>query len=143
MDEFDKLKNLPPEIIERLKAGRAEVQAKDAEANRVVANLFDLKDSILVEGRTPSGLLDPNAEIFAIGKFQNSKGDTVYLRREKQKDWPSLDQIVASSARVKSEEARFRALDPSAQARVRQGGSPQFGAYLSNEALREKFQKLK
>lgn len=141
--DIDRLKNIPPEIIARMKARRAEVQAKVAEANQVVANLFGLKDSVLVGGRTPGGHLDPNAEVFDIGKFQNSTGDAVYLRRGAKEDWPSLDQIAASSARVKTEEAGFKALDPLAQTKARQEGNPQFGTYLSNEALRAQFQKLK
>lgn len=152
-DPFDKLKNLPPELVARLKADRDRARAEHEQRNEEHARKFYLRG--LVQGiyRTPGGLIDPNSEITAICQWQNGSGDTVYTRTVRTKQaptevLPSPDQIRVLSERIKTQQANFGSLDPSEQSRIRTDSSggrtdTRFGDYLANEALAAQFQKLK
>lgn len=136
-DPIDSLTNLPPDLREQIKARRASAQAEIRSHDEMRTSLFHLIDSVTIVGRTP------NADMTRFSKHQNPKGDIVYLRQDSKEAYPSQDQIAALSTRIKAEEVDFKTLDSSEQAKIRKGGSPRFSSYLSNEALREQFQKIK
>lgn len=142
-DPVNSFTNISPEILEEFKARRAQRQAGIAGLREQVAMTFIIRDSVLASYPTPEGRIDPNSDIITFGEFQNSKGDTLYTRRGSKETYPSQDEMAALSARVKSEEANFKALSPAEQARIRREGSSQFEAYLAQETLKEQFQKLK
>lgn len=141
-DRIDKLTNLPPEIRERLKARQAQSQAEMARLNERMANLFNLTDSAHGIYRTADGQMDPSS-MFTIGKFQNSKRETVYVKRGSKEAYPSQDQIAGISTQIQTQQTDLMKLDPAEQSRIRKEGSAQFGAYLSNEALGQQFARLK
>lgn len=153
-DPYDKLKNLPPGLVARLKADRDKSKAEIDLKNEEFARKFKFRDSVQGIGRTPSGLMDPSSDIVCIRKFQNDYGDTVYVKSVNSvksidhEAIPPEDQIRALSGRIKVQQAGFQSLDSSEQSRIRtdftsSGTDARFGVYLTNEALAQQFQKLK
>lgn len=156
----ENLKNLPPEIVARLKANRAQTEAKTAQQK---ADLFIPWDSVS-GARNPDGTIIPqepfdlqfritkgthlSALLFSIYKFQDSHGNIVYfITTEEEKG--NQSHIKALSETIKAQQAGFQRLDPQEQTRLRAGTDPlgnvgsKCGTYLKNEALGELFKKLK
>ncbi len=147
-DPYDKLRNLPPEFVDKLKAKRDERQAKENERLEKYAREFKFRDSVIYSYRTPGGHIDPNSGVFSIAQWSDDYGNTVYTNIGSKEEHPPPDQIKALSEKIQTQKVNFGILDPSEQSRIRTdslGGNTdsRFGAYLTNEALAQQFQKLK
>lgn len=143
-DRFGELmRQLPPKMAEEQRTARAKAQAEETARLNKSASLFQLTDAVH-GGMILQGNIDPDS-VVTIRKWQNQKGDTVYLTHTHTQQTPdfSQDEMLALSTQIKTERADFEGLDPSEQAKIRKEGNTKFGAYLSNEALGEQFRKLK
>lgn len=151
--DSDRFKNLPPDLIVRLKAQRSKSQAEMARVQEEYARRFKLRDAVQGIYRTPQGHLDPNSGITNIRQWQDDYGNTVYTRTVsyiRQISAPEFtpDQVRVLSEQIKTQQNAFDSLDRSEQLRIRtaftsSGTDTRFEAYLTNEALGEQFQKLK
>lgn len=149
-DPYDKLKNLPPDLVARLKAERDARQAKVSGMKEEFARQFKPRDSVHFSYRTPDGHLDPNSDVFTLTRWSDDYGNTIYTEKGSKEDYPNPDQLRTIAQRVQAQQAAFAALDPSEQTRIRtdftsSGNKPgdRFGDFLNNAALAEQFQKLK
>lgn len=145
MTEDPRFKNPPPELPASIRAMMEKARTEKARLMESLLNHFQQIDYVLGGHLTPQGVFDPNS-VVRIVKWQNSKGDTLYLthaRRVHKKPNLSQDEMLALSAQIKAEQADFNNLSLSEQTQIQKEGNPKFGAYLSNETLKEQFQKLK
>lgn len=148
-DPYDRLKNLSPELVARLKAGRDQSRAEIARINEEYARTFKPRGFVYGSYRTPNGNIDPDS-VFTIAEWGDDYGNTVYIRKGSKEKDPLPDQIGTLSGRIQTQQADFNRLDPSEQSRIRTEFTSlgnrtdnRFGAYLANEALGVQFQKLK
>ena len=149
-DPYDRLKNLPPELVAKFKADRDRRLGEVAKKKDEFARTFKLRDSVHFSYRTPAGHIDPNSDVFTIAKWSDDYGNTVYVQKGSKEAYPAPDRIKARSERIQTQQVGFTALHPSEQSRIRTnftspGGRTdnRFSDYLGNEALAQQFQKLK
>lgn len=150
-DPYDKLTNLPPELVARLKAGRDQRIDEINKMKEEFARTFKPRDFVHGAYLTPDGRIDPNSDVFTIARWADDYGNSVYIKIvSSRENYPPEPQIRTLFERIQTQQADFIGLDPSEQSRIRtnfatpgEGIDNGFNDYLNNQAMAQQFQKLK
>lgn len=149
-DPYDKLKNLPASLVERLKANRDARLAQDelAQKERVEEIGYQFGGSVHIVLRDENGRLSATpGDNGVIRQWRHlASGDIIYTFSGPQEPAPSKPQLTNLARTIQDQGVAFNALNPAEQAKIRssQATNPggQFSTYFRNETLRENFQRL-